>query len=111
MRISQTHAAVIGAVEAWGETLGQLERLSTWPGLSAEQHAFGYVAIIMGAPEVTVGEIAARCGVPVEKVYQALRRANMPTPAPFDLVGKARDVPTPDLAVYPSNPLAYGEAK
>lgn len=106
MRISQRHAAVIGAVEAWGEQHGQLQKLSLWPGLNLEQRAIGFTIILMSEPSVTVEQAASRLGMTPEQLRQALKGMN----GSFSLYGPRSDGPD-NLVIVPSNALAYGDAE
>lgn len=103
MRIPKGHAAIVGAIEAMGETAGQLEKLRLWPELTLEQRAVGYTAVLLGAPNVTIGRLSADLGLPPEAIADMLGGRG----GPFDLLGNRKDG-VENLTVCPSERLAYG---
>lgn len=108
MRMDRHAYAAISAVEAMGETLGQLGRLARWPDLTLEQRAIGMTALVMGAPDVTVAQVAVVLGVTPDAIAGFFRD----TGGPFQLLppaGSTGKVEPADCCVFPSEALAYGE--
>lgn len=103
MRIPKGHAAIVGAIEAMGETAGQLEKLRLWPDLTLEQRAVGYTAVLLGAPNVTVGRLSSDLGLSPDAIADMLGGRG----GPFDLIGNRKDG-VENLTVCPSERLAYG---
>lgn len=105
MKITDHNMDVLSAVENMAHRLSQLERLRDWSGLNLEQRAVAYSAIMMGAPNVTLGEVANRLGITPNRA-----EALMPRNGPLMIMGR-RGVDMRDAAVCPSSDLAYGPAK